>query len=386
MPIRLLTIIGARPQFIKAAALSRAIKEHNQSVGNTCSCIEERILHTGQHYDANMSEIFFEELGIPKPYYRLQAGSGCHGEQTAKMIEGIEKVLLSDHFDGVLVYGDTNSTLAGALAASKLNIPVFHVEAGLRSYNMSMPEEINRILCDQVSSLLFAPTQVAIDNLAKEGLLASPAQFLKNKERKVILSGDVMYDNSLYFATLAEQKSSILSELSLQKGDFILATIHRANNTDNAERLSAIFEALLHISEFKTVVLPLHPRTRKQMEVLLSKNVLNKVTSATGLKIIPPASFLDMILLEKQASMVITDSGGVQKEAFFFEKPCLILRSETEWVEILQAKAGMLVDADVQAIVDAYHLFEHKIVHFPPLFGDGMAASKIVKALIERCS
>lgn len=195
-----------------------------------------------------------------------------------------------------------------------------------------------------------------------------------------------MYDNSLYFATLAEQKSAILSELSLQKGDFILTTIHRANNTDNAERLSAIFEALLHISEFKTVVLPLHPRTRKQMEVLLSKNVLNKVTNATGLKIIPPASFLDMILLEKQASMVITDSGGVQKEAFFFEKPCLILRSETEWVEILQAKAGMLVDADVQAIVDAYHLFEHKIVHFPPLFGDGMAASKIVKALIERCS
>lgn len=383
--IRILTIIGARPQFIKAAAISREIQQVNRASG-FLPIIEERILHTGQHYDANMSEIFFEELGIPKPYYRLQAGSGHHGEQTAKMIEGIEKVLLSDHFDGVLVYGDTNSTLAGALAASKLNIPVFHVEAGLRSYNMSMPEEINRILCDQVSSLLFAPTQVAIDNLAKEGLLASPAQFLKNKERKVILSGDVMYDNSLYFATLAEQKSAILSELSLQKGDFILATIHRANNTDNAERLSAIFEALLHISEFKTVVLPLHPRTRKQMEVLLSKNVLNKVTNATGLKIIPPASFLDMILLEKQASMVITDSGGVQKEAFFFEKPCLILRSETEWVEILQAKAGMLVDADVQAIVDAYHLFEHKIVHFPPLFGDGMVASKIVRALIERCS
>lgn len=383
--IRILTIIGARPQFIKAAAISREIQQVNRASG-LLPIVEERILHTGQHYDANMSEIFFEELGIPKPYYRLQAGSGHHGEQTAKMIEGIENVLLSDHFDGVLVYGDTNSTLAGALAASKLNIPVFHVEAGLRSYNMSMPEEINRILCDQVSSLLFAPTQVAIDNLAKEGLLASPAQFLKNKERKVILSGDVMYDNSLYFATLAEQKSAILSELSLQKGDFILATIHRANNTDNAERLSAIFEALLHISEFKTVVLPLHPRTRKQMEVLLSKNVLNKVTNTTGLKIIPPASFLDMILLEKQASMVITDSGGVQKEAFFFEKPCLILRSETEWVEILQAKAGMLVDADVQAIVDAYHLFEHKIVHFPPLFGDGMAASKIVRALIERCS
>ena len=383
--IRILTIIGARPQFIKAAAISREIQQVNRASG-LLPIIEERILHTGQHYDANMSEIFFDEFGIPKPYYRLQAGSGYHGEQTAKMIEGIEKVLLSDHFDGVLVYGDTNSTLAGSLAASKLNIPVFHVEAGLRSYNMSMPEEINRILCDQVSSLLFAPTQVAIDNLTKEGLLASPAQFLRNKERKVILSGDVMYDNSLYFATLAEQKSSILSELSLQKGDFILATIHRANNTDNAERLSAIFEALLHISEFKTVVLPLHPRTRKQMEVLLSKNVLNKVTNATGLKIIPPASFLDMILLEKQASMVITDSGGVQKEAFFFEKPCLILRSETEWVEILQAKAGMLVDADVQAIVDAYHLFEHKIVHFPPLFGDGMAASKIVRALIERCS
>ena len=192
-----------------------------------------------------------------------------------------------------------------------------------------------------------------------------------------------MYDNSLYFATLSEQKSAILSELSLQKGDFILATIHRANNTDNTERLSAIFEALLHISQSKTVVLPLHPRTRKQMEALLPVDVQNKVANASGLKIIPPASFLDMILLEKQASMVITDSGGVQKEAFFFEKPCLILRRETEWVEIVQAGAGMLVDADVQAIVDAYHLFEHKIVHFPPLFGDGKAATYIVRSIVD---
>lgn len=379
--IRILTIVGARPQFIKAAAISRQIKQINALQ----PCIEEQILHTGQHYDANMSHVFFDELGIPKPHYQLQVGSATHAQQTAKMIEGIENVLLSNHFDGVLLYGDTNSTLAGAIAASKLSVPVFHVEAGLRSYNMTMPEEINRILCDQVSSILFAPTQVAMDNLAKEGLLVSSAQFLQSKGREVVLSGDVMYDNSVYFAQMAAQKSTILQQYALQKGQFILATMHRASNTDHGERLAAIFSALMHLAtqENQTIVLPLHPRTRKQMRALLPTALLANIDACSNLKLIPPASFLDMMMLEKHASMVITDSGGVQKEAFFFEKPCLILRAETEWVEIVQAGAGKLVDANTQAIVDAFYALKNQSVCFPHVFGDAQAAPKILQAIIN---
>ena len=384
--IKLLTIIGARPQIIKAAAISRAVKNGRDSLGSLlCEQIEEKILHTGQHYDENMSGGFFKELGIPEPDYNLQVGSGKHGEQTAKMIDGIEKVLLSENFDGMILYGDTNSTLAGAVAASKLHIPVFHIEAGLRSYNMSMPEEVNRIVCDQLSSILFSPTQTGIDNITTEGLVVSPAKFKNGKNRKVVLSGDVMFDNSMYFANIAEQKSTILQDLQLNKKQFILATIHRDNNTDSPERLSAIFEALLEIANQNQikVVLPLHPRTRKLLSTNLSENLYAKVTTSEFICLTDPASFFDIIMLEKYASIVMTDSGGVQKEAFFFETPCVILRPETEWVEIVNAGAGILADADKVRIVDAYNKLVGKDVHFPPLFGDAHASEKILSNIIE---
>lgn len=384
--IKLLTIIGARPQIIKAAAISRAIKIGKDVKGNPlCNQVEEKILHTGQHYDENMSGGFFKELGIPEPDYNLQVGSGKHGEQTAKMIEGIEKVLVAENFDGMILYGDTNSTLAGAVAASKLHIPVFHIEAGLRSYNMSMPEEVNRIVCDQLSSILFSPTQTGIDNVTTEGLVTSPATFKNGKKRKVVLSGDVMFDNSMYFANIAEQKSTILVDLQLNKKQFILATIHRDNNTDSPERLSAIFEALLEIAEKNKikVVLPLHPRTRKLLSTNLSEELHTKVTSSEYICLTDPASFFDIIMLEKYASIVMTDSGGVQKEAFFFETPCVILRPETEWVEIVNAGAGILADADKGRIVDAYNKLVGKDVHFPPLFGDSHASEKILSNIIE---
>ena len=265
--MKILTIIGARPQIIKAAAISRAVKNIFPSQ------IEEKILHTGQHYDANMSQVFFDELGIPQPDFNLGVGSGSHGSQTARMISGIEEVLLKHSFDGIILYGDTNSTLAGAVAASKIHVPVFHIEAGLRSFNMAMPEEINRIVCDQLSSICFAPTQTAVDNLRHEGFNDSPATFRNGKHRRVCNCGDVMYDNSMYFATLASQRSTIMQDLNLQPGAYILATIHRDNNTDNPQRLQAILKALTDIAKQDNIriVLPLHPRTRKILENSLNK-------------------------------------------------------------------------------------------------------------------
>lgn len=376
--ITILTIIGARPQIIKAAAISRTIKNKYKDK------IRERILHTGQHYDENMSQIFFDELQIPTPDYNLHIGSAPHGEQSAKMIEGIEKILLEEHFDGVIVYGDTNSTLAGAIAASKLHIPIFHVEAGLRSDNMAMPEEINRIVCDHVSSVLFAPTQAAVDNLKREGLIGSKATFLNGKCRETYNSGDVMYDNSIYFSTIAERKSVILASNNLKKDQYILATIHRSMNTDNKERLSDIFRALLHLSEQNDIViaLPLHPRTQKMMQVNLPKELYNKITSNERMRILPPVSFLDMICLEKNSRIVVTDSGGVQKEAFFNTRPCLILRAETEWMEIVEQESGILCDADYKKIMDAYKILSNKTIVFPPLFGDGNASGFIIAKIV----
>ncbi len=376
---KLLTIIGARPQIIKAAALSRAVKNEFSGL------IEEKILHTGQHYDENMSQVFFDELGIPMPDYNLNVGSGSHGAQTAKMIEGIEGVLKSEYFDGLVVYGDTNSTLAGAVAAAKLHIPIFHIEAGLRSFNMSMPEEVNRIMCDHVSSILFAPTETGMKNIKNEGLVGSLAQFKNGKGRWVVNSGDIMYDNSVYFAEIAEKKSFILNEYSLEKCNYVLATIHRDNNTDVRERLSAIFRALLDIAEGEglDVVLPLHPRTKKLLSTNLSKELFDKVYNSEFLKIIPPASFLEMIVLEKNAKLVMTDSGGVQKEAYFFKKPCVILRPETEWVEILEQGAGVLADADYDRIMDGYRVLSGREVVFPNIFGDGDASSKILNSIVE---
>lgn len=376
--IKLLTVIGARPQIIKAAALSRAVKNHFDGI------IEEKILHTGQHYDTNMSEVFFSELGIPTPDFNLNVGSGKHGEQTAKMIVGIENVLLSEKFDGIVLYGDTNSTLAGAIAASKIHIPIFHIEAGLRSYNMSMPEEINRIVCDQLSSILFAPTQTAIDNLKIEGLGNGDKSKFKNKKgRLVYKSGDIMYDNSLFFAKIAD-KMTILKDINVESNQYILSTIHRDNNTDNPERLSAIFKALLDISQEYDIkiVLPLHPRTAKLLESNLEAKVYSRIKESKII-ILPPVSFLEMIALEKNAKIVMTDSGGVQKESFFFEKPCIILRPETEWVEIVQERAGIIADASYERILSAYKELSSRKVIFPPLFGDAHASEFILNKILE---
>lgn len=376
--MKILTIIGARPQIIKAAAISRAVKNIFPSQ------IEEKILHTGQHYDANMSQVFFDELGIPLPDFNLGVGSGSHGSQTARMISGIEEVLLKHSFDGIILYGDTNSTLAGAVAASKIHVPVFHIEAGLRSFNMAMPEEINRIVCDQLSSICFAPTQTAVDNLRHEGFNDSPATFRNGKHRRVCNCGDVMYDNSMYFATLASQRSAIMQDLNLQPGAYILATIHRDNNTDNPQRLQAILKALTDIAKQDNIriVLPLHPRTRKILENTPSL-LPSLTTDNSPVSIIPPAGFFDISVLEQNAKLVMTDSGGVQKEAFFFEKPCVILRPETEWVEIVNHGAGIIADADYNRIVSAYRQLIDHPVHFPHLFGDAHAAEKILQTILD---
>lgn len=385
--IRLLNIIGARPQIIKAAAISRAIR--TQFAGE----VEEHILHTGQHYDANMSEVFFRELGIPEPDYNLHVGSGTHAVQTAKIMEGIETFLTEQHYDGIIVYGDTNSTLAAAVAASKIHVPVFHVEAGLRSFNMSMPEEINRIVCDQLSSVLFTPTQTGLKNLQAEGFPVGEGvqckvygvqgkvygvrKFADGRGQRVVLSGDVMYDNSMYFSAMADRQSDIIERLGLRYRKFVLATIHRPANTDNPENLKTIFRALNDIAaKGMDVVLPLHPRTRQRLAVS-GLGVSGKI------RVIEPASFFEIIRLEKNAAIVMTDSGGVQKEAFFYGTPCVILRPETEWVEIVEAGAGIIADADYDRIMAAYEQLVNKPVTFPALFGDGHASEKIIEEILD---
>ncbi len=374
--LKILTVIGARPQIIKAAALSRAIKN------SFPDSVSEKILHTGQHYDSNMSQVFFDELGIPRPDFNLHVGSGSHGVQTAKMIEGIEEVLQAGYFDALVVYGDTNSTLAGAVAAAKLHVPVIHIEAGLRSFNMTMPEEQNRIVCDQLSNLLFAPTETGMENLRNEGFMNSKATFVGGRKRRIYNSGDIMYDNSMYFASLSDSKTSILKDNMLHDGNFVLATIHRDNNTDSPERLTDIFRALLQISEQSKVVLPLHPRTAKLLEKNLESSVYSKLQTS-DVKILPPASFLEMIALEKNAKIVLTDSGGVQKEAYYFRKPCVIMRPETEWVEIVNHGCGVVSDADCGKILDAYDLLTGKDCDFPPIFGNGKAAEFILEKTVE---
>ena len=389
---KILTIIGARPQIIKAAAISRAVREH------FADQIEEKILHTGQHYDDNMSEVFFRELGIPEPDYNLHVGSGSHGVQTARIIEGIESVIMAERgaqgkpYDGVIVYGDTNSTLAAAVAASKIHIPVFHIEAGLRSFNMAMPEEVNRIVCDQLSSVLFTPTLTGLKNLRAEGFAVDEVsntgcgirRFADGRGQKVVLSGDVMYDNSMYFSAIADRKSDIIERMGLKPRQFVLATIHRPANTDNAANLQSIFTALLAIADKEQIdiVLPLHPRTKKMLPQQLSAELLARVERCEKMRIIKPASFFEIIRLEKNARVVMTDSGGVQKEAFFYSTPCVILRPETEWVEIVEAGAGILANADYGRIIDAYRKLSEHQVHFPPLFGDAHASEKILREII----
>lgn len=406
--IKLLTIIGARPQIIKAAAISRAVR--TQFAGQ----IEEHILHTGQHYDDNMSEVFFRELGIPEPDYNLHVGSGSHGVQTARIIEGIEAVLNGEMtngenggrndgmvYDGVIVYGDTNSTLAAAVAAAKIHVPVYHIEAGLRSFNMAMPEEQNRIVCDALSTILFAPTETAVRNLQGEGFsgdglevrgertpIKNRVRFADGRGQKVVLSGDVMYDNALYFAPKAEEKSDIIERLGLKKKQFVLATIHRPANTDNAQNLRSIFRALSDIAASgMDVVFPCHPRTRERLRALMNDGMsatgsLNDVDSL-HFHLIEPVGFYDIIRLEKEACVVMTDSGGVQKEAFFYGTPSVILRPETEWVEIVDAGAGILADADYERIMAAYEALNGREVKFPPLFGDGHASERILGEIVN---
>ena len=370
--IKIVTIIGARPQIIKAAALSRAIKE------NFSNEINEVIVHTGQHYDENMSQVFFDELGIPTPNYNLGVGSGSHGVQTSKMIEGIEEILIKEKPDYLIVYGDTNSTLAGAIAASKIHIPIVHIEAGLRSYNKAMPEEINRICCDHCSTMLFSPTATGYNNLIKEGFNPENKKPYTIDNPGIYHCGDVMYDNSLHFAEMAKDKRL------KTKGNYILCTIHRNNNTDEPERLSSIVKALLKLSEEKEIVIPLHPRTKKLLDVNLSSDIYNKLINNERIHIIPPASFLEMIRLEKNADLVITDSGGVQKEAFFFKKPCIIIRSETEWKEIVECGAAIIADANEEKIIDSYYQFIQKEnQEYPEYFGDGKAAFFICNELIN---
>ena len=376
-PYRILTIIGARPQFIKAAALSRAIQEHFSEV------ITEEILHTGQHYDENMSEVFFQELHIPQPHYQLQEGSGTHAMQTARMMEGIEKVLMEKEWDGVVLYGDTNSTLAGALAAAKCGVPVFHIEAGLRSFNHTMPEEINRLMCDHLSSLLFVPTQTGMDNLEKEGIVSDQnIHFANGKKRKVYRTGDIMYDNALYYGQTELSRVEGLPE-EVHDRPYILTTIHRNTNTDDKARLEAIVEALLVLAEEQEVVWPVHPRTKNKINELLTEELRNRLLTHGHVHLLPPLSFLQMTALENHATMIVTDSGGVQKEAYFHRKPSLILRPETEWVEIVEQGAAMLCDADKERILEAYGVMKQRRLDFPPLFGDGHTAEFILRRMLE---
>ena len=377
---KIITIIGARPQIIKAAAISRAIKNNfNES-------IQEIIVHTGQHYDENMSSIFFDELGIPQPDFNLQVGSGSHGQQTARILEGVEKLIESEKPDGIIIYGDTNSTLAAALAAGKLYLPIFHIEAGLRSFNKAMPEEINRILSDHISTILFCPTQTAIDNLVREGFSIDNKAKATIDNPHIHLCGDIMYDNSLFFSSISDKKATILEEVKILNEKFILVTIHRNANTDEASRLNAIFNALIYIQDVTNykIILPIHPRTKKMMEIHLSKENKSVIASNSNFHIIPPAGFLDIIALEKNAELIITDSGGLQKEAYFFKKPCVILRPETEWVEIVNNGNAIVTDSDEKRIVSAANqLLVKNDFTFPNLFGDGKASEFIIEKIIE---
>ena len=379
--IKVLNIVGARPQIIKASAISRTIKEKYSGK------FEEIIVHTGQHYDKELSSVFFDELHIPMPNFNLRVGSARHSKQTASIMTGLEEIILNIQPNCVIVYGDTNSTLAGALAASKLHCPVVHIEAGLRSFNKNMPEEINRIMCDHVSTLLFSPTNTGFKNLIKEGFRPENSPPYKIDNPKIFHSGDIMYDNSLFYGDLAEKKKKFLTNIGAKPGKFILATIHRDNNTDIPERLISIFETFLDIAREQNipVVLPLHPRTNAALEKNLSKELRKEIKNEPLLKVMPPVSFLEVILLEKNARLIMTDSGGIQKEAHFFRKPCVIFRKETEWVELVKNKTSVLVDADKKKIIKAVTYFgkKKKELDFPKFYGDGKTAEFICEEMVK---
>ena len=468
--MKIATIIGARPQFIKAAAVSRAIAAHNRQALNLDpgtsnielrtlnfehsssveprtlniehSTLNEFLIHTGQHYDDGMSAVFFRELEIPEPKYNLAIGSGSHGAQTGQMLAAIEKILIDEKPDWVLIYGDTNSTLAGALAAAKLHIPIAHVEAGLRSFNRRMPEEINRIVADQLSTLLLCPSQVAVDNLAAEGIggnpmvrqahhdkqgchpepsLSEPPPALRaasagggqkesspvehrtlnlEQSSSVVITGDVMADALQFAATKASAQSDILARLGLQPQRYLLATVHRAENTDDPKRLSDIMAALSELAEREPVILPLHPRTKKILERTSNRQTSNiehrtlNIEHSSSveprtlnfehpcLRLIDPLGYFDIIALEKSARMLLTDSGGMQKEAYWLKVPCVTLRDETEWVETVASGWNILTGADRNRIVTAVQNFTPPKDH-PPLYGGGQAAEKILSILCQ---
>lgn len=375
--MKVVTVIGARPQFIKAATVSRVIFNYYNRL------IKEIIIHTGQHYDEKMSDIFFKEMEIPNPDYNLGVGGLNHGAMTGQMLEKIEEVLLKEKPDVVLVYGDTNSTLAGALAAAKLHIPVAHVEAGLRSFNKKMPEEINRVLADHVSTILFCPTKQAVENLKKEGFniindgnLVDSNYLTRQKNQPLVYNvGDVMYDAALYYSQKID--NNILEKLGLNEGGYLLCTIHRAENTDVRDRLYSILKGLNKISSEISVVIPLHPRTKKIIE---SDNELRIM--GEKLTILDPVGYFDMLTLLKHCRYVATDSGGLQKEAYFFGKYCITLRDETEWVELIDEGVNFLVGADQDKIVDTFAKISGLIFDCRSnLYGDGNAANKIVKII-----
>jgi len=379
--IKLINIVGARPQIIKASAISRAIRNLFSDD------ITEIIVHTGQHYDKEMSEVFFDELEIHKPHFNLGVGSAGHGKQTSLMITGIEEILLKEKPDCVMLYGDTNSTLAGAIAAAKLHFPVIHIEAGLRSFNKTMPEEINRIVSDHSSTLLFAPTNAAFKNLMNEGFRPenSPPYTINNP--KIYLTGDIMYDNTLFFADLAEKKKAkFLDQLCLERNNYILVTIHRDSNTDDIAILYKILVTLKTLAEQKNIVLvmPLHPRTIITLKTKM-KEFYNELVKCQHIKILPPVSFLEMILLEKNCRMIITDSGGVQKESHFFKKPCLVLRNETEWIELVSNGTAKLVGSDPARISDEFISFvdSNPRFEYPAFYGDGKAAEFILNEILD---
>jgi UDP-GlcNAc3NAcA epimerase len=353
------TVVGARPQFVKASMVSRALR--------ACG-VNELLIHTGQHYDENMSDVFFRALDIPRPSVNLGIGSGTHGAQTGRMLEQIESVLLANRPDMLVVYGDTNSTLAGALAAAKLQITIAHVEAGLRSFDKRVPEEINRIVTDHVSDLLLAPTKAAVGNLMNEGV----------PETKIFEVGDVMYDTALHYGAKAERESSILSKLGLRRGEFVLATIHRAENTDNEDRLESVFRGLAEAGKGIPIVLPLHPRTKASLS---NKGILSSL--AESIRIIGPVGYLDMMMLEKSARLIVTDSGGVQKEAFFYGVPCLTLRNQTEWSELVELGWNRVTPpVSARRVAEAIR----SALAWTPRpcsnpFGDGHAAEKIASII-----
>ena len=359
--MKLFTVLGARPQFIKAAVVSKALREHN---------INEFIVHSGQHFDENMSEVFFDEMGIPKPQANLGISGGTHGSMTGQMLIEIEKFMMEQKPDWVLVYGDTNSTLAGALAASKLNIPCAHVEAGLRSDNRKMPEEINRILTDHASDLLFAPTDAANQRLLSEGI----------SENKIVRTGDVMLDAAVTFGKVAKEKSTIIKDLALENQRFALCTLHRAENVDHLNSLTWMVEQLNQVSEKIVLVLPLHPRTKLKLEEF---SLLEKLSS--NIRLIKPIGFLDVLSLQQASCIIITDSGGMQKEAFFQNKPCVTIRTETEWIELLDGGhnrlAKPMVDPITQKVDEALNAILDWSVE---LYGDGQSSQTIAKALLER--